>query len=140
MPPSENKEVLLTIPMLQDMELAATRVSEALAETMNFDEEKIAEVSMALLEACINSFEHSKSTEGKVNISFILEEDGLKIILRDHGKGFKPNEVEVPDIKKKLKPGVRKRGWGLKLMESLMDSVQIESGSKGTTITMIKKK
>ena len=137
---NSGKEIYVRIPMLQDMEIAATRVAEALAETMHFDEEKIAEVSMALLEACINAFEHSKSPEGKIHITFDIAGDQMKIILRDYGQGFDPDKVEKPDIKKKLRPGTRKRGWGLKLMESLMDSVDIYSDPKGTVVTMVKKK
>ncbi|MBD3165489.1 ATP-binding protein [bacterium] len=135
-----NREVELTIPMLQDMELAASRVAEALAEVLKFDEEKRAEVSMALLEACINSFEHSKSEDRKVYITFQTAPDELKITLRDHGVGFQRESIDPPKIEEKLRPGVRKRGWGLKLMESLMDSVAIDSDEYGTTIVMVKKK
>jgi anti-sigma regulatory factor (Ser/Thr protein kinase) len=137
---SSNKRIDLTIPILQNMELAATRVAEALAEVMLFDEVKRDEVSMALLEACINSFEHSKSKDRKVYITFTAEEDRLKITLRDHGGGFQRGAVVEPKLEEKLKPGVRKRGWGLKLMESLMDEVEIVSDKNGTTVTMIKKK
>ena len=135
-----HQEVDLTIPMLQNFELAATRVAEALAEVMAFDEEKRDEVSMALLEACINSFEHSRSEDRKVYIRFFAEDEQLKIVIRDFGGGFDPNRVEKPEIEEKMHPGVRKRGWGLKLMESLMDSVDIQSSEHGTTVTMIKRK
>lgn len=134
------KEIKLTIPMFPDMELAATKTAEAVAEVMQLDEEKIAEVSMALIEACLNSFEHAKSKDKNVYITFRLEDDQLLIILRDHGGGFDLDKLEEPKIENKLKPGARKRGWGLTLMESMMDSVKIKTGPKGTTITMTKKR
>ena len=134
------KEIHLTIPMLQNMELAATKTAEAVAEVMQLDEEKTTEVSMAILEACLNSFEHSRSEDKNVYITFRVKEDRLLIILKDYGGGFDPSKLEEPKMENKLKPGVRKRGWGLKLMESMMDSVEIESGPQGTTITMTKKK
>ena len=140
MPKKPQKEIHLTIPMLQNMELAATKTAEAVAEVMHLDEEKTSEVSMAIIEACLNSFEHSKSEDKNVYITFAVQEEQLLIVLRDYGSGFDPSKLEEPKMEKKLKPGVRKRGWGLKLMESMMDSVEIESGPQGTTITMTKKK
>lgn len=134
------KEINLTIPMIPDMEIAASRTAEAVAEVMHLDEDKTAEVSMALIEACLNSFEHSHSDDRKVYITFRVEDSELTIILHDKGSGFDPDSIEEPDLAKMLQPGIRKRGWGLKLMESMMDSVVIESGPGGTTVTMRKKK
>jgi anti-sigma regulatory factor (Ser/Thr protein kinase) len=134
------KEINLTIPMIPDMEIAASKTAEAVAEVMHLDEDKTAEVSMALIEACLNSFEHSHSEDRKVYITFRVEDSELTIILRDTGRGFDPDDVEEPDLKKMLQPGIRKRGWGLKLMESMMDSVAIASGPDGTIITMKKKR
>ena len=140
MPKEPEKEIHLTIPMLQNMELAATKTAEAVAEVMHLDEEKTTEVSMAIIEACLNSFEHSRSEDKNVYITFTVKEEQLLIVLRDYGGGFDPSKLEEPKMEEKLKTGVRKRGWGLKLMESMMDSVEIESSSQGTTITMTKKK
>ncbi len=134
------KEINLTIPMIPDMEIAASKTAEAVAEVMRLDEDKTAEVLMALIEACLNSFEHSHSNDRKVYITFRVEDSELTIILRDKGSGFDPDKVEKPDLKRMLQPGIRKRGWGLKLMESMMDSVVIESGPGGTVVTMKKKK
>jgi anti-sigma regulatory factor (Ser/Thr protein kinase) len=61
-------------------------------------------------------------------------------VLSDKGVGFDVSAISKPLLKDKLLPGARKRGWGLQLMETLMDEVKIESGSKGTTITMVKKR
>ncbi|MCX6641567.1 MAG: ATP-binding protein [bacterium] len=140
MPKEPDRVVELILPMLPDMEIAATRTAEAVAEMMQLDADKTAEVSMALIEACLNSFEHSQSVDRKVFITFRVAGDELQIILKDHGVGFDPTQVEAPVIEKKLHSGARKRGWGLRLMESMMDSVKFESGPDGTTITMIKKK
>ncbi|HUV35645.1 MAG TPA: ATP-binding protein [Patescibacteria group bacterium] len=138
--PESVKEINLTIPMIPDMEIAAGKTAEAVAEVMNLDEDKTAEVSMALIEACLNSFEHSHSEDRKVYITFRVEDSELTIILRDKGSGFDPESVEKPDLERMLRPGIRKRGWGLKLMESMMDSLTIESGPGGTVVTMKKKR
>jgi len=132
-------EVELVIPILPSMELAATKTAQAVADYLDLDEEKTAEVTMALIEACINAFEHGKGVENNVYIRFILEEEALIIEIKDKGKGFDSAKVETPDINKKLH-SKSKRGWGLQLMRELMDEVVIESGDTGTTIKMTKKR
>jgi anti-sigma regulatory factor (Ser/Thr protein kinase) len=94
---------------------------------------------MALIEACINAFEHSLSTNN-VFIHFIIDEDSLVIKVMDQGIGFDKSKVEIPKIENKINTDERKRGWGLQLMRELMDSVEFESNENGTTVTMIKKK
>ena len=106
---------------------------------MDLSEEKTGEISMALIEACINAFEHSES-KSEVYIDFLIEEDQLTIKVIDKGKGFDQSNVKIPKIESKLNSDERKRGWGIMLIKELMDSVDFESDHTGTTLTMIKKK
>ena len=73
-----NPTVELTLPIMEDMELAATKTAEVVAKRMGLDDMKTAEISMALIEACINAFEHSK-TKDNVFIHYIIKEDTLVI-------------------------------------------------------------
>jgi anti-sigma regulatory factor (Ser/Thr protein kinase) len=123
------KEINLTIPMIPNMEIAATQTAEAVARFMEFDNDQIDEVKIALIEACINAFEHSHSAEGKVYIKFVMSDDDLKVVIQDFGQGFDPDNVN------------KRKGWrgnGVKIMRGLMDQVDIDSGPGGTTITMVK--
>ena len=135
----KNPTVELKLPILKDMELVATHTSDVVAKHMNLSEEKSAEVSMALIEACINAFEHSETKED-VFIHFIISDENLKIKVIDKGVGFDSSSIKLPNIEKKLGTQERKRGWGLMLIKELMDSVDFESDSTGTTLTMVKKK
>jgi|TARA_B110000263_G_scaffold232326_1_gene228298 serine/threonine-protein kinase RsbW len=130
--------VELTLPVLPDMELAATKTAEVVAKHMDLSDEKSAEISMALIEACINAFEHS-GTNKKIEIHFRIKEDVLEIQVTDRGKGFDESKVDIPKIEEKIVSD-RKRGWGLQLIKELMDSVEFESSNEGTTVTMTKKK
>ena len=132
-------KVELTIPIIHDMELAATKTAEVVAKHMGLDEEKSAEISMALIEATINAFEHSNSNTGNVEIHFVIEGDTLLITVTDKGKGFDKSKVKTPKIEEKISSDF-KRGWGLKLIQELMDTVKYESSEDGTTVTMTKKK
>ena len=73
-----NYQVLLTIPMRPDMELAAAQLASVIAESMSFSEEQIEEIQVATIETCINAFEHSQSPDRQVIIEYIMREDGLE--------------------------------------------------------------
>jgi serine/threonine-protein kinase RsbW len=135
------REVTLTLPMLPDMEIAASKTATALAEFMEMSSDKIDEVRMAVVEACINSFEHSQADDRKVEIQFAVlgndEPERLQITIRDSGVGFTPESLVKPRIEDKLK-AASKRGWGLTIIKGLMDEVDIHSGPGGTTVVMSK--
>ncbi|MCX6300183.1 MAG: ATP-binding protein [Bacteroidetes bacterium] len=131
--------VELKLPILPNMELIATQTADIIANHMHLSEEQSGEISMALIEACINAFEHSK-TENSIYIHFIVEENSMIIKVIDQGIGFDKSKVEIPKIENKIGNDERKRGWGLQLIQALMDSVEFESTNAGTIITMIKNK
>lgn len=129
------------LPMAPDMELVASQAASALAGFVGMSPDRVDEVRMAVVEACINAFEHSHAAERKVDITFrvrgIDRPESLEITVHDNGVGFAPGDVEDPHIEEKLR-GDRKRGWGLKIIQGLMDEVRIQSGSRGTTVIMSK--
>ena len=139
----ERREVHLTIPVEPEMEIAATAQVAALGEWMEMSRDKIDEVKMAVVEACINAFEHSATPDHKVELAFRVgaEEGGrgayLEVDVADSGHGFDPTRLKTPEIAAALRSS-RKRGWGIKIIESLMDDVRIESGEHGTRIVMRK--
>lgn len=135
------REVRLTLPMVPDMEIEASETATSMAEAMKMSPDKVDEVRMAVVEACINAFEHSHSEDRQVHLDFeVLGESvprTLRITVRDHGVGFDPDALEEPTIEDKLK-AERKRGWGLKIIHGLMDHVEVHSGARGTTLVMSK--
>ncbi|HVG08905.1 MAG TPA: ATP-binding protein [Thermoanaerobaculia bacterium] len=135
------REVTLALPMVPDMEIEASRTATAIAESMRMSPDRIDEVRMAVVEACINALEHSRATDSEIFVTFEVigdkDPEKLRITVRDSGVGFSPGEVEEPVIEKKIKDH-RKRGWGLKIIHGLMDEVEIHSGAEGTTVVMSK--
>jgi serine/threonine-protein kinase RsbW len=145
MPTAEPREIHLTIPVAPEMEIAATAQVAALGEWMELGRDKIDEVKMAVVEACINAFEHSGTLDHKVELKFRVATEGgadgartfLEVDVLDNGHGFDPARVTAPQIGEKLR-APHKRGWGLRIIRSLMDDVRIVSGERGTMIVMRK--
>lgn len=136
-------KVTLALPMVPEMEIEASKTATAIAESMRMSPDRIDEVRMAVVEACINALEHSHSSEKKVFVTFeVLGEqtpEKLRITVRDAGVGFSPENVADPHIEAKIK-AENKRGWGLKIIRGLMDEVEIHSSSEGTVVVMSKRR
>jgi serine/threonine-protein kinase RsbW len=135
------REVTLALPMVPEMEIEASKTATAIAEFIGMSPDRIDEVRMAVVEACINALEHSRAADREVFVTFEVvgakDPEKLRITVRDSGVGFSPEELTEPTIEEKLK-SQRKRGWGLKIIRGLMDEVEIHSGSEGTTVVMSK--
>ena len=80
---SRDRDLDLNIPMVPEMELTVTKVAEGVGEFMKLDIDKIEEIKMALIEACINAIEHSKSEDRRIAITFDIGEEELKIQIAD---------------------------------------------------------
>jgi serine/threonine-protein kinase RsbW len=138
------REVSMTIPVAPEMEIVATAQAAALGEYLAMTRDKIDEVKLALVEACINAFEHAECRDEQLHLTFRLGRDGggrewLEVEVLDKGKGFDHASVEPPTPEKTF-ASHRKRGWGLQIIKSLMDEVEITSGHWGTRILMRKYK
>jgi serine/threonine-protein kinase RsbW len=137
------REVSMTIPVAPEMEIVATAQAAALGEYIAMARDKIDEVKLALVEACINAFEHADCRDEQLHLTFRLgRENGrewLEVEVLDKGKGFDSGKVDPPSIEKSFHSH-RKRGWGLQIIKSLMDEVEITSGGWGTRILMRKYK
>ena len=136
------REVSMSIPVAPEMEIVATAQAAALGEYLGLSRDKIDEVKLALVEACINAFEHAQTEDNQVHITFRVAGTGgeyLEIEVRDRGRGFDAEGVESPTPQKTFEER-RRRGWGLHIIKSLMDEVEITSGDWGTRILMRKYK
>jgi serine/threonine-protein kinase RsbW len=96
----------------------------------SLDKDTVDRIKMALIEACINAFEHSGAESGKVRLRYILSPDRIELFVQDEGKGFRGGRGG--------EESKRNRGWGLKLIRELVDDVEIETGDRGTVVRMVK--
>ncbi|MGD0709160.1 MAG: ATP-binding protein [Anaerolineaceae bacterium] len=97
------------------------------------------EVETAIDEACSNIIEHAYGGEdlGTIECSYLVSEDHLTIVLRDHGKPFDPSKIPTPDLRRPL--GSRKaHGLGLYIMRQWMDRVEFDTTNDTNILTMTK--
>ncbi len=125
-------EYEIVIPMGEDTEMIAAQTIEEIARRHHFAPKAINQIKTALIEACINATEHSLSPDRKIYQKFAVEND--RIIITISNRGLRLSDKNATEIT----PDEGRRGWGLKLMKTLMDEVKFEETDDGTQISMIK--
>ena len=128
----------IVLPKIPDIELVAIEGLNQMSKFFGISDDKIGEARILVAEAIINAFEHAGESDKGIRVEYSMNKKKLTILVRDYGKGFKPESITEPDINKKLGSD-NKRGWGLKLMKSMSDDFHINSGPTGTKITIMKK-
>jgi serine/threonine-protein kinase RsbW len=129
-------EYEMIVPMGDDTELIAANAVEEIAKRHHFQPKAINQMKTALVEACINASEHSHSPDGKIYQKFTVEDD--RIIITISNRGVKMPAEKLTEITSEIEKSDGRRGWGLKLMKTLMDEVKFEQVDDGTSISMTK--
>jgi anti-sigma regulatory factor (Ser/Thr protein kinase) len=100
------------------------------AEALGFDEDAIASLKTIATEGCMNAIVHAypDGESGPIEVTAYPVDDGLEVVVRDHGAGFQPRPAD-PD-----EPSMR---IGLPLIAALSDGFEIRGGpGEGTELRM----
>lgn len=126
-------EMEMTIPRAADAELVAARALEQLAENLELEPEQTGRLKTALVEACINAFEHSGERDGRVRVWFGVVGGQLLIRVENRGRslGALPAATSAGGT-------AQRRGWGLTLIRRLVDDVRLEPREDGVSLLLIK--
>ena len=102
--------------------------------------EELADIKTAVSEAVTNSIIHGyEDKQGIIKIVCKLKENEIIIEISDTGKGIEDIEAAKEPLYT-TKPNLERSGMGFTIMESFMDSMEIESiVGLGTEVTMSKK-
>ncbi|MCI8760241.1 MAG: anti-sigma F factor [Clostridia bacterium] len=102
--------------------------------------EELADIKTAVSEAVTNCIIHGyESKQGIVKIVGHLKENEIILEISDKGKGIENIDVAKEPLYT-TKPNLERSGMGFTIMESFMDTMEIESiVGLGTKVTMSKK-
>jgi serine/threonine-protein kinase RsbW len=133
----EANEFLVVVPMGEDNELIAASTAEQIAKRLTFRPEAINQIKTAIVEACINASEHSFSPDRKIYQRFRVESDRLVVTISS--RGVVPTNLNGASGHSETNEAAEaRRGWGLKLIRTLMDEVEFERVDDGTSLRMTK--
>ena len=128
------KKMELHIPSVLGFEKVAMDCAASVARLMNFSQERIENLKTAVAEACLNAIEHGNQLDANtsVGITLTVEPSKLSVDVQDQGKGIE--QVEEPQLEEKLAGKQKTRGWGIFLIQSLMDEVKFETAPEGGNV------
>lgn len=135
---SSDKKIEIQILSRFGAEKEVVERAAVVAGEMGFPEDKIENLKTSIAEACTNAIEHGNKfdTKMKVRVTLTIKDSRLKIEVEDEGKEFGP--VKMPNIKAKIEGKDGPRGWGIFLMNKLMDDVKFTHKPHGGNVVTMK--
>jgi len=128
------KKYHLRIPsQTENLEIIREFVTK-IARKVGFRDEETGKIELAVDEACTNVIEHAYGQDDRklIDIEVQIDPDKFIITITDQGKGFDPQKLKTPDMKKYLDE-MRVGGLGVFLMKTLMDEIdfEVKGGRRG---------
>jgi serine/threonine-protein kinase RsbW len=121
-------EVTLAMPARAEGVGVVRQALSGVADALDFDASVLADMKMAVTEACTNVVVHAYEDEGALQVEMLADAEGLTIVVRDHGAGIQPRPH---------RSGTAALGLGLPLIAALSDSFELRGGAgQGTEVRM----
>lgn len=133
----ESRTVRLTIPAKPEYITLSRLALTGLARVRPLSDDTLADLKLALTEACSNSVRHAYGdADGHVEISFELREDRLVVEVADEGAGFDATGAAPQRDGEELAEG----GLGIAIIRSIADEVEIggRANGRGSRLRFVK--
>jgi anti-sigma regulatory factor (Ser/Thr protein kinase) len=128
------RAVRLTFPAKPDYLLLARLALSGIGRTVPVSEELLADLKLAITEACGNSVRHAyPDGQGDVSVSYVFDGTAIEMIVEDQGIG--PQDAEA------ARPNAGDSGMGMSIIRTVVDEVAIHAGAdgRGTVVRMTKR-
>ena len=126
--------VTLSIPARTEYLILARLALAGIARGVEIDQATLADLKLAVTEACGNAVQHAQPGDGGVvTVRFMVSDDAIEIMVEDDGPGMDAQPVDaMPDGE------LSESGMGLAIIHALVDRVEIGPGKsgRGTVVRM----
>jgi serine phosphatase RsbU (regulator of sigma subunit)/anti-sigma regulatory factor (Ser/Thr protein kinase) len=118
--------------------LAMDRVGAAVAD-LGISPARLERLKTAVSEATMNAIEYGSQGRADVPVDLEVEATPDAVIVRITDRalsGVVPDDAETPDIDLKLAGAQKARGWGLFLIQNMVDSMDVTTDGSTQTVTL----
>ncbi len=107
---------------------ARLRVARAV-EPLGLEPPTVERVKTAVAEAVMNAMEHGNGFDASrpVDVRVLASDDAVTVEVFDQGGATELDESAAPDLEAKLAGEQSPRGWGLFLIEQMVDDMQVDA-------------
>jgi serine phosphatase RsbU (regulator of sigma subunit)/anti-sigma regulatory factor (Ser/Thr protein kinase) len=118
--------------------LAMAKVAESV-QALGLEPARLERLKTGVSEATMNAMEHGNKFRADVPVDFEVRvsERALSVRITDQGGGKPILQAQVPDLEAKLAGTQTPRGWGLFLIEKMVDEMHVSMDEKTHTIELI---
>jgi serine/threonine-protein kinase RsbW len=138
----DEHSIEVSLPNQMGYERIAMACSASFAKIVGFLPERIEDLKTAVSEACLNAMEHGNLNrlDKRVLVSMNYKDNVFSVSVLDQGEGMheSPQNLEDPDIEKKIENLQTPRGLGIFLIKQLVDQVEFNQISdEGHMVRMV---
>ena len=129
----------LAIPSQPGNERQAMEAVAAQVAGRGLSDARLERLKTAVAEATMNAMEHGNhyQADAPVMIDILTAEDALAVQITDQGSGQELPEAEMPDLEAKLAGMQSPRGWGLFLIQNMVDEMIVHHDNGRHTVELI---
>jgi serine/threonine-protein kinase RsbW len=129
--------VTLVMPAKSEYLILARLALAGIAREVPMSESVLADLKLAVTEACGNAVRHAYADHGVVRVGFRIDDGQIEIEVVDEGQGLEPRRPVEP-LDDDLPPD---SGMGLAIIEAIVDELDIQrrSSTSGTVVRMRKR-
>lgn len=122
-----------------EVRLLAQFCTDAISDM--FSEEDVASIELAIVEAANNIVEHAYNFEEghPLQLSISHRGDSIELLFFDKGPAFEYSKIAKPDFQWDNVDDIPEGGWGIYLINSIMDSVESDRQGNINILKMTKK-
>ena len=134
----KKKKYLIVTPSISEFLEIIRDFIKKIASNVGFVEEDVYKIQLSVDEACTNVINHAydEITRSVMRVEVKVDEEKMDVSVIDYGRGFEPNIIKSPNMRKYLKE-YKRGGLGIHLIKKLMDEVKFsDTPFKKNQITM----
>jgi len=135
-----NDYVKLDIPAKAEYVALGRLALAGLLRSRGYSEDAVADLKLALTEACSNSVRHAYDhDDGLVHLEFTVHSDRVTVLIRDEGDGFHEVEVDCRDCGAIPEIGLSEGGMGISIIRAVVDDFDLSRPDDGGTVLVLTK-
>lgn len=135
-----NDYVKLDIPAKAEYVSLGRLALSGLLRSRGYSEDAVADLKLALTEACSNSVRHAYDhDEGQVHLEFTVHNDRVTVLIRDEGDGFHEDEIDCIECQGMPEVRLSEGGMGISIIRAVVDDFDLRRPDEGGTVLILTK-